>query len=331
MPLDGDILCELMHRSTDDLHAPAGAAEDIVSRHRRRRVRNRTLGAAATGVAAGTAVGLIAVASPGRPASPKTPADSRSAHLPAVRLTAAQKTLYQLSKSAAGTAQPAGRYVRLAEVTTGPDAYSHKISVIDSRTGDVWTFQKGASVPSELPVARHDSPTETAYDGYPTDPAGLRAFLLTKAKKEQAISISSQARQMHHANPKISVQAYEQQVAAQMPDQSDNDLVFQEAADMLWSPLVGPSLRSALFKVLATTPGVVVNSSARDSRGRAAIKISRVDDYDGEIIATYEKPDGSQVLQSSFTTSNTNGGYAVTFSDVYLSITRTNKAPATSH
>jgi hypothetical protein len=82
--------------------------------------------------------------------------------------------------------------------------------------------------------------------------------------------------------------------------------------------------------VLATTPGVVVNSGARDSWGRAAIKISRVDDYDGEIIATYEKPDGSQVLQSSFTTSNTNGGYAVTFSDVYLSITRTDKAPATS-
>ena len=34
-----------------------------MSRHRRRRVRNRTLGAAATGVAAGTAVGLIGVAS----------------------------------------------------------------------------------------------------------------------------------------------------------------------------------------------------------------------------------------------------------------------------
>jgi hypothetical protein len=150
------------------------------------------------------------------------------------------------------------------------------------------------------------------------------------AKKEQAISISSQARQIHQANPKISVQAYEQQVAAQMPDQSDNDLLFQQAADMLWSPLVGPALRSALFKVLATTPGVAVNSSARDSRGRTAIKISRVDDYDGEIFATYEKPDGSQVLQSSFTTSNTSGAHAVTFSDVYLSITRTNKAPANS-
>jgi hypothetical protein len=327
MPIDDDILRELMHRSTDDLHAPAGVAEDIVARHRRHRVRNRTLGAAATGVAAGTAVGLVAVASPSRPASLKTPAASRPARLPAVQLTAAQKTLYQLSKSAAGTAQPAGRYVQLAEVTTGPDAYSRKTSVIDSQTGDVWTFQKGADIPSELPVARHDSPTETAYDSYPTDPAGLRTFLLTQAKKEQATSISSQARQMHQANPKTSVQAYEQQVAAQIPDLSDEDLVFQQAADMLWSPLVGPSLRSALFKVLATTPGVVVNSSARDSRGRPAIKISRVDDYDGEIIATYEKPDGSQVLQSSFTTSNTSGGFAVTFSDVYLSITRTNKAP----
>src|ERR1700722_6610606 len=46
-----------------ELTSGAGVVEDIVSRHRRRRVRNRTLGAAATGVAAGTAVGLIAVAS----------------------------------------------------------------------------------------------------------------------------------------------------------------------------------------------------------------------------------------------------------------------------
>jgi hypothetical protein len=49
--------------------------EDIVSGHRRRRVRNRTLGGAATGVAAGTAVGLVAVASPRGPDDqPLTPA-----------------------------------------------------------------------------------------------------------------------------------------------------------------------------------------------------------------------------------------------------------------
>ena len=80
--------------------------------------------------------------------------------------------------------------------------------------------------------------------------------------------------------------------------------------------------------MLATTPGVTVDTSARDSQGRPAIKISRVDDYDGASYATYEKPDGSAVLQSSFTTSNLYGGTAVTFSDVYLSITRTDKAPA---
>jgi hypothetical protein len=331
MPLDADVLRELMERSTDDLYLPAGMAQDILAGDRRRRIRNRALGVVATGAAAGTALGLVAVAAPGRPAAPKAPAASRPARLPAIRLTAAQQTLYRLSRSAADSASPAGRYVRLSEVTTGPDAYSRKTSVIDSLTGDVWTFQKGAGMPSELPVARHDSPTEAAYDGYPTDPAGLRAFLLAQAKKEQRVSVSSQARQLHQAHPRTSLRYYEQQVAALMPEMSDNDLIFQEAADMLWSPLVGPSLRSALFKVLATTPGVVVNSRARDSRGRPAIEISRTSDYDGEVIATYEKPDGSRVLQSSFTTSNQNGGYAVTFSDVYLSITRTNKAPAASH
>jgi hypothetical protein len=73
----------------------------------------------------------------------------------AIRLTAAQHALYKLSSAAAGTARPGGRYVILAE---RQDNYE-RTSVVDSLTGDVWTYQRGAGVPSELPVARHDSPT----------------------------------------------------------------------------------------------------------------------------------------------------------------------------
>ncbi len=72
---------------------------------------------------------------------------------------------------------------------------------------------------------------------------------------------------------------------------------FQQASDMLWNPLVGPALRSALYKVLAGVPGVTVNTSARDSDGRSATEISRVDDSglpggrsDGVIYAIYENP-----------------------------------------
>ena len=61
--------------------------------------------------------------------------------------------------------------------------------------------------------------------------------------------------------------------------QSDDDKVFQQASYLLWNPLVSPSLRSALFKVLATVPGVQVNPSTRDSLGRPAIEL---------------KPDGQQ-------------------------------------
>jgi hypothetical protein len=59
-------------------------------------------------------------------------------------------------------------------------------------------------------------------------------------------------------------------------------------------------------------------------------KITVIDSQTGDVWTFQKGANGSRVLQSSFTTSNTNGGYAVTFSDVYLSITRTNKGPTTS-
>jgi hypothetical protein len=103
--LDEDILRDLMHRCTDDLHAPPGVAAGIVTRHRRRR-NTRALSVATVGVAAGTAVALVASGSGG---------GYRAPTMPALKLTAAQHALDQLSTVAASAPQPTGRYVVLAE------------------------------------------------------------------------------------------------------------------------------------------------------------------------------------------------------------------------
>ncbi|MGH3173409.1 MAG: hypothetical protein ACRDPF_06010, partial [Streptosporangiaceae bacterium] len=138
--IDEDILRELMHRGTDDLHASPHITAGVVRRQRRRRLRNRALSVAATGAAAGTVFAVVASASGGPPRSNATRPDaSRAATTPALKLTAAQTTLYQLSSAAAGTARPEGRYVVMAEKQ---DNYA-RTSVLDSRTGDVWTYQRG--------------------------------------------------------------------------------------------------------------------------------------------------------------------------------------------
>ncbi|MGH3163576.1 MAG: hypothetical protein ACRDOC_16975, partial [Streptosporangiaceae bacterium] len=61
--IDEDILRELMHRGTDDLHASPHITAGVVRRQRRRRLRNRALSVAATGAAAGTVFAVVASAS----------------------------------------------------------------------------------------------------------------------------------------------------------------------------------------------------------------------------------------------------------------------------
>src|SRR6185437_13437261 len=115
----------------------------------------------------------VVAASPGSTAGRGTGAATASGPT-TIRLTAAQTALYKLSKAAAqAPSRPGGRYVIMTEKQ---DTYA-RTSVLDSLTGDVWTYQQGAGVPSELPVARHDSPTAAQFDAMPTDTATLRARL----------------------------------------------------------------------------------------------------------------------------------------------------------
>jgi hypothetical protein len=319
--IDEDILRELMHRCTEDLHAPSAVSDGIVIRHRRRRLRNRALSVAVTGAAAGTVFAVVASASGGAPrpaasGATTTPALTTGAPTtsPAFRLTAAQTALYRLSSAAAAAApRPAGRYVELRE---RQDDYD-RTSVIDSLTGDVWTYQQGAGVPSELPVDRHGSPTEAAFDKMPTDPSALRALLLTQAKQQQAQAVAEEKQMMAEHGKKA--------IPTLQPNLSEDDWVFEQATDMLWNPLVGPALRAALYKVLATTPGVVVSTHARDLAGRPAIEISRLDRAVGVDDQTFENPATGAVLETAFTYPRSMSEGPGT--DLYLSVTGSNALP----
>ena len=312
--IDEDILRELMHRGTDDLHAPPLVTSRIVSQHRRRRLRNRALSVAATGAVAGTALALVASGpdgTAGRPGGTGALATATRGG-PGLKLTAAQTTLYHLSSAAAASPRTTGRYVSMAEKQGDYD----KTSVIDSVTGDIWTYQRGAGVPGELPVDRGGSPTEAAFDAMPTDPAALRAVLLSQAKQQQE-QAAAEERKMLAAKGKTKA------FPMAGPKLTDDDMVFEQATDMLWNPLVGPGLRAALYKVLADTPGVVVNAHATDDSGRAAVEISRYDSAAGVDDQTFENARTGAVLETVFVY---NGSEAKGI-DLYTSVTSSNTFP----
>jgi hypothetical protein len=71
-----------------------------------------------------------------------------------------------------------------------------RTSVIDSLTRDTWTYQQGAGVPAELPVARHDSPTQAQFAAMPTDPAALRALLISQYDEQRKRADAAMAAQL---------------------------------------------------------------------------------------------------------------------------------------
>jgi hypothetical protein len=315
---DEDILRAVMRRCTEEVHAPASIAAQVVSRQRRRERRGRILTLTATTAALGTAAGVVALV-------PRQAAQNPGAHpaRPAITLTAAQRTLYRLSSLAATASPGQGRYVVMREIQ---DNYQ-RTSVIDSRTGDVWTFQKGAGVPAELPVARHDSPTQAQFAAMPTDPAALRALLISQYDQQQKQADAAMAAQLKQ---KDKILRGQHRPAIRPLRLTADDKVFEQANLLLWNPLVPPALRSAVFKVLAATPGVQVNSHARDDRGRPAVEISWFDRVTSDTLATFEDPSTTRMLEQtdSSTPAGVNGHSTDTGRDLYLSITRASSVPA---
>jgi hypothetical protein len=325
--LDDDIMRELMFRSTTDLFAPPSAAAAALRRQHRRQVRTRVLSVTGIAAAAGLVVGTIATAGPGPHTAPSS-AGGATTHT--AQLTAAQQTLYDLSAAAAAARRPGGRYVVLTEksVDTGSGSSDSetglKTSVIDTLTGGGVTYQditvSGSNgdpqPPAVLQAAPGTSPTLKQLDAMPTDPAALRAFLLVQAKQQLNEAYADMERDAKRAG---------KQIPAKLPtgpQPTDNDLVFEQAADLLWEPHLSPSLRAALYKVLAATPGVTVTRGTTDSVGRPAVEISRVDTVGKAKVETFENPKTGATLESAWLEPS-----GELLEDLYLSISYTNHIP----
>ena len=331
--IDEDVMRELMILSTGDLFARPAATAEALRRQRQRRLRTRVLGVTGIAAAAGVTVGTLAI--PSGAARPVVAAGS-SGTTHAAQPTAAQQTLYGLSAAAAATRRAAGRYVVLTEKSadtapgssgagseTGP-----KTSVIDTVTGGGVTYQdiavSGANgapqPPAVLNAAPGTSPTIAQLDAMPTSPAALRGFLLSQAKQQLAQAYAEEQRAAKlKSNGKVKVKAF----PALAGQPTDDDLVFEQAADLLWEPDLSSALRAGVYKVLADTPGVTVKTGVTDSAGRPAVEISRVSTAAKDDVETFENPRTGATLESAWL--EPSGEF---LEDLYLSISYTNHLPA---
>ena len=320
--LDEEVLRELMARSTVDLFAPAGATVQALRRQRQHRTRTRVLGVTGIAAAAGLAIGTFATVS-GSEVSGSGHSGTATA-----QLTVAQKTLYGLSSAAAATRGQAGRYVILREEATDDEPGGKggetepRTSVITTVTGESISYEKGTSpgptgvvgdprAPGVLYAPPGTLLTLAQLDALPTNPTALRTSLLAQAKQ-----LLAQAREV--------AQQLEKSTGKKIPipPLTDDDLVFDQAANTLWDPRLSPALRAAVYKVLAETPGVRVKTGVTDSGGRPAVEISRVSTQ-GENVQTFVMPKTGATLESAWTA---RGGEFI--EDLYLSITYTNDVPA---
>jgi hypothetical protein len=325
--IDEDIMRELMTRSTADLHARPAATAGALRRQRQRQTRTRLLGVTGVAAAAGLAAGVLANPSGAQPGGAGSAGATQT-----LQLTAAQQTLYGLSAAAAGVHRPAGRYVVMNEKSIdvaghpgGDNEVGPKTDVIDTITGGGVVYQAikvtgkngDPQPPAVLRAAKGTSPTTAQLDAIPTSPAKLRAFLLNQAKTQLTQAYAQEVEQAKKAGKKIGTPF------PKGPQPTDNDLVFEQASDLLWEPHLSPALRSALYKVLAGTPGVQVKTGARDSSGRPAVEISRTDQVAKAKVETFENPKTGATLESAWIEPS-----GELLEDLYVSITYTNHIPA---
>lgn len=307
---DEELLRSLLQTATRDLQAPRVQLRSRLTlapvttpptATRRRWRRKLLLGATAVGVGAAAAVGTTLGLGIGNTAATRTPPRAGRSTAAAPAATTGSAVLYRLASTVRALPSPTGRYaVQVEQQTEGSSSYL-KATVIDSRTGNTWTYQRGPGVPSVLPMAPGFSPTEAQLQSSdPTDPTKLRTALIAQASA---------------ANP--------HPLAPQTP----NDLAVTQAIDTLWNPLVQPALRGALVSVIASSPGVSTDPRATDARGRKSIEISYRNPGLGVRLSVYLDPATGTVLESSEEPYTAGANPSLAGSDVYLSQYWTNTSP----
>jgi hypothetical protein len=237
--------------------------------------------------------------------------------------TGPHAVLYRLASVSRAEPAPSGRYLILSETDTDsgePGQVSKRTSVDDSQTGGSVTYQvpfADTGAPSRLDEGADPQNTAAHYASLPTDPAALRARLLSMAKRQQAQAqafFARQAMQQGVTKPGLQTQ----------PQISDDDFVYEEADDMLWSALVPPTLRSALYQVLAGRSGYTVDQHATDPSGRPAVAMTHTTTVGGtpEAEVTYEDPQTGAVLAQRWTVGSD------TMQSVYAPVTSSDTMPS---
>jgi hypothetical protein len=279
--------------------------------------------------AAAAAAVVVAVAVPGREPRATTHHPTVSSRSLIVLTSPRHRALVKLAAASVSAPALQGRYVVLSETDSETDepGQSRRTTVIDSQTGSSVTYQQpyaDTDAPAQLTEGAQRTDTEAWYVALPTRPAALRARLLRMAKAQQR-----QANAMMRRKRKLEARLLKSHQAVPLPKvaqprPSADDLVYEEANDMLWSPLTPPALRSALYKVLAGTSGFTLDTDATDPNGRPAVAMTRSTDLGAtaETDITYEDPSTGAVLAQVWKTGSD------TITAVYQPVTSTDTMPS---
>jgi hypothetical protein len=248
-----DQLAEAMRRTAATMEPPVTElVNGGTARGRRQRLRHRVGAASAVAVVTAAAVtaGVLAVGTGG---------ETVTSRAPAVRLASATEVLDKAAQAAQAHPEVKPRpnqwlYVRSSEFGIGTTQGMHPKITED------WTRVDGAREAEfqhgKLVIYRHTGPGATAGKGkydrlasLPTDPKALHAVIYK--------GVDTMARRDW-----------------EYPDRDGE--AFNSIAQLLWSTPVGiaPKTQAALYRVMATIPGVGIDRNVKDGAGRPAIAVT---------------------------------------------------------